>query len=157
MKTIKLILCALVALSTVFVSCKKNNEELSPAKDIAKSYNGLISMSVSGRPVGDTTVVTVTLVATSNDYVTVKLPAVGEGRMALPALDVAKVQVNTTNDDKYMLAETSFEQTIDSVTFTGALRGTVANEKLTLSYSVKPDAMPMNIDFVFTPQDALGK
>ncbi|MBQ9435451.1 MAG: hypothetical protein IJU33_04920 [Bacteroidales bacterium] len=124
---------------------------------IADRYQGSLVMSVMGKPYGEPADVTITLEASGKNSVTVKLPAVGEGRMALPALDIADVAVNTSDYNTFTLAETSFEQTVDSLHCTGTVKGSVVDGKLTLNYSVKPGDMPMNIDFVFTTKDAESK
>ncbi|MBR4217522.1 MAG: calycin-like domain-containing protein, partial [Bacteroidales bacterium] len=124
---------------------------------IADRYQGSLAMSVMGKPYGEPADVTITLEASGKNSVTVKLPAVGEGRMALPALDIADVAVNASDYNTFTLAETSFEQTVDSLHCTGTVKGSVVDGKLTLNYSVKPGAMPMNIDFVFTTKDAESK
>ena len=124
---------------------------------IADRYQGSLAMSVAGRPMGEPADVTITLEASGKNSVTVKLPAMGEGSMALPALDIANVAVNTSDYNTFTLAETAFEQTVDSLHCTGTVKGTVVGDKLTLNYSVKPGAMPMNIDFVFTTKEAESK
>lgn len=124
---------------------------------IADRYQGSLVMSVMGKPYGEPADVTITLEASGKNSVTVKLPAMGEGRMALPALDIADVAVNASDYNTFTLAETSFEQTVDSLHCTGTVKGSVADGKLTLNYSVKPGSMPMNIDFVFTTKDAESK
>lgn len=148
MKTTKMLLCAFVALTTLFTSCKKE-EMKSTDSYIAKTYQGSVVMTV-GSSSYDPFDAEIKLTGNGNNAVSLTLPEVSGGMSALPALTVTGINVNTSDYKKFTLSETSFEQTKDDVHYTGTVKGTVSDGKLTLNYSVKPGAMPMNINFVFT-------
>ena len=153
MKNIRLFMFVLVAMSTMFVGCKKNDEkeaEKTPTDSyVAKTYQGTVVMSV-GSSTYDPTNAEVILKGNGNNSVNITLPAVSGGMSQLPALTVKNVGVSTSDYKHFTLAETPIEQTVNDVHYSGKVSGSVADGNLTLNYSVKPGEMPMSINFVFT-------
>ena len=130
------------------ISGKSPEKKEKPAEDVSGTYQGTLTMSVSGTQQGsyDTTIV---LQADNDEKVSILFPAIGEGRMSVPEFRVKGVQVNEVSDSKYTLSETAIEFTDDDVKWAGKVSGNVTGNKLHLDYSLQPGAMPMTIDFAF--------
>ncbi len=144
MKTAKIITLVAVATVSLFAaSCGKD-----PAKEVEGNYDGTVVMAVSGATMG-TFEATVNVKSTSDDEVTVTLPAMGEGHMGMPELAITGVSVDK-DGSAYTLKKGEFTMTVGETPYTGTLDGTVKDSKLNFNCSVKPGAMPMAVDLVFT-------
>ena len=162
MKTSKILcVCTLAALTFITTSCKKDDDnnkvESKPvAQAIAKTYDGSVTMSVSGQEQG-TYNVSITIAADGENTAKITLPAAGSGMMALMECEVTGVNV-TKDGDSYTLIKDNYSTTLTkddgtTITYTGSINGTVgADKKLAMTYSIKPGAMPMSIDFVFSQE-----
>ncbi len=152
MKKAKMFLCALVALATLFTSCKKEEEKASTDSYVASTYKGSVVMSVGGTNY-DPFDAEIKLEGNGKNAVKLTLPEVSSGMSTIPALTVGNISVTTSDYKRFILSETSFDQTVNDTKYSGKVSGTVNDGKLTLNYSVKPGAMPMSINFVFTTND----
>ena len=120
-----------------------------PAYYVAGNYNGTVIYSV-GSTEYDPVAATVKLTKSGSGKVNIVLPEVGSGQMSIPALEISDIEVTTTDKEVFTLVEKEVSLTVGSVTYTGKVSGTYTNDSLTLNYSLKPGAMPMYINFVFT-------
>lgn len=144
MKTNKMLtLATFVALGLAAVSCGKDY-----SKDVEGNYDGTIVMAVSGATQGSFDA-TVAVKSTADNEVSVTLPAMGEGRMGMPELAVNGVTVDK-DGSTYTLKKGEFTITVGETPYVGSLEGTVKDGKLGFTCSVKPGAMPMNIDLTFS-------
>ena len=147
MKTNRILSTAMlfiVAFATI--SCSKENKEY--AKDVVGNYEGTIVMAVSGTTYG-THDVTVNVQSSSDDQVSMTIPAFGEGHMSMPELTVTGVVVDK-NGGTYTLKKDQFSISVDDVPYKGSIDGTVNDGKLSFSCPVTPGAMPMSVDLTFT-------
>lgn len=124
---------------------------------VADTYEGNIEMSIMNEPQGEPTLANITLEPTGNNAVNIILPSIGEGNMSIPSLIIPNIPIATSDHQTFTIVETSFEQTVDNRNYTGTITGAVSDSKLTLNYSIKPGAMPVNIICVFTTNDNNGK
>lgn len=118
------------------------------AENIAGTYDGTVTMSVRGETQGDPTEAKVIIASESENTVSITLPQMGEGRVSIPSFTVTGVAV-AENGKVYNIEKENISVTVESLQITGSLTGNVKNGKLNMSYSLKPGAMPMNIDFTF--------
>ena len=147
MKKNKILLTAVLYLLTLAsISCSKDGKEC--AKDVAGSYDGTLVMSVSGTNYGTFDMV-VDVKSTSDDQVSMTIPAFGEGHMAMPELTVTNVDVDK-DGSTYTLKKDQFTITVNEVPYKGSINGTVKDGKLTFTSPVTPGAMPMAVDLNFT-------
>lgn len=147
MKRSKILLAAVLSLLTfTAISCSEDDNEY--AKEVAGSYDGALVMSVSGTDYGTFDMV-VNVESTSDDQVTMTIPAFGEGHMAMPEFSVTNVSVDK-DGSTYTLKKDQFTFTVDEVPYKGSLNGTVKDGKLTFASAVTPGAMPMSVDLNFT-------
>lgn len=70
--------------------------------------------------------------------------------LSIPEISLSEVVISTTDKVVFTIEETEINTTIDSTNYVGTLNGVVDGDNLSLEYSVKPGAMPMSIDYVFT-------
>ena len=144
-KTVKTVMLAAVATLTLgFAACSKDY-----AKDIAATYEGTLVMSVGDNAIGDPADAKVIVAAESENTVSLTLPQVGDGGMGMPSMTVEGVSVSK-NKKVYSLSKNEISASVAGMEITGTLGGTVENDKLNLSYTLKPGSMPMSIDFTFT-------
>lgn len=141
------------------VSCDKDDEtteNTNPAvQAVSGTYNGTIIESIGGEN-RDTVNGTIVITPYGENAVSVTLPSFGEGAMALMKCVVENVTV-TANENAYTVSKENFEKTLtkadgSTIVYTGSIDGTVSNGCLTLSYDIKPGAMPMSIHFSFSQQ-----
>jgi hypothetical protein len=118
------------------------------AENIAGTYDGIVTMSVRGETQGDPTEAKVIIASESENTVSITLPQMGEGRVSIPSFTVTGVSV-AKNGKVYNIEKENISATVESMQITGSLVGNVESGKLNMSYSLKPGAMPMNIDFTF--------
>lgn len=136
-------LAVVAMLGLTMVGCSKDY-----ADKVTGSYEGTMKMSVQSTdyPSVDATVV---IKSEDENLVSITIPAMGEGRMAMPELTIGGVSVS--KDGKtYNLSKEEINITVEEIAWTGTLSGSVESEKLTLTTSLKPGAMPMSIDLTFT-------
>lgn len=150
MKRNKILLTAVLSLLTLAsISCSKDDKDGKEfAKDVAGSYDGTLVMSVSGTNYGTFDMV-VNVESTSNDQVSMTIPAFGEGHMSMPELTVTNVDVEKEGST-YSLKKDQFTITVGEVPYKGSINGTVQDGKLTFTSPVTPGAMPMSVDLNFT-------
>lgn len=147
MKTSKILLTLALSLLTIAnISCSKDDKEY--AKEVAGSYEGTLDMAVRGTSYGTFDLV-VNIESTSDDQVTMTIPAFGEGHMAMPELTVTNVSVDK-DGSTYTLKKDQFTITVNEVPYKGSINGTVKDGKLTFTSPVTPGAMPMAVDLNFT-------
>jgi hypothetical protein len=147
MKRSKILLAAVLSLLTfTAISCSEDDNEY--AKEVAGSYDGTLVMSVSGTDYGTFDMV-VNVESTSDDQVSMAIPAFGEGHMAMPELTVTNVDVDK-DGSTYTLKKDQFTITVNEVPYKGSINGTVKDGKLTFTSPVTPGAMPMAVDLNFT-------
>ena len=134
-KNLLFMLALLVSVSMVFVACDKDEESYASA--VAGTYNGTLSIKITGMNLPDQPsdiVVEKTGDALVKISSTITLP-IGEGEgqvMSIPAL-FENVKV-TKNGDKYEFSETKYE--IPSVATTTLSSGYVENKKISLNMDV---------------------
>lgn len=116
---------------------------------VAGNYDGTVAYGVGGTDY-DPVDATVKLTKSESGKVNIALPEIGSGQMSIPALEINDVEVTTTDNVVFTLVEKEVSLTVGSVTYAGKVSGTYTNDNLTLNYSLKPGAMPMYINFVFT-------
>lgn len=112
-------------------------------------YNGTLSYSVAGSQYPSTDA----KVILKKDYgntISITLPAVDGGMMSLPEVALSGVVISTTDNVNFKIEETEINATVGTTNYAGTLSGNIKGSALTLEYSIKPGAMPINIDFVFT-------
>ena len=130
-------------------------QEPSMAETVAGEYTGLMDMSVSGNSQGSSEM-TLTLAAADDGTLTISVPAMGSGAMAMPAFDITGVTVSESEngDGTYTLTLDEFTVPTESLTLTGSsLTGTVNDGQMKLTMNIQPGAMPMAITFTFDTQD----
>lgn len=117
---------------------------------IAGVYEGSLAMSVQGAAMGSDDNSKVTIKSQDNGKVEVTLAAFStEGGMGFQEdIVIADVDV-TVNDDVYTLSGT-VDTTSGTTKVTGSVEGTIKDGKGELKFVLKPGAMPMYIDCVFT-------
>ena len=144
-KTVKTaMIAAMAALTLGLGACSKDY-----AKDIAATYEGTLTMSVGDNPVGDPTEAKVIVAAEAENTVSITLPQAGDGGMGMPSMTVEGISVSK-NKKVYNLSKNDISVSLAGMEITGSLNGTVENDKLNLSYTLKPGSMPMSIDFTFS-------
>ena len=144
MKSIKtFVMAALAIVMFGFASC---NKEIKPAEEVAKIYVGTMTYGVSEMSEVEASV---ELKAQGDDKVSIVLPAIGEGMMSIPEITLNDITVSTTDNKVFAIAETEISQTEGTTNYVGTLSGEVNNGQLTLNYTLKPSAMPININFTF--------
>ena len=116
---------------------------------VAGNYKGTVAYSV-GSTEYEPVDATVKLTKSESGKVNIALPEIGSGQMSIPALEINDIEVTTTDNVVFTLVEKEVSLTVGSVTYAGKVSGTYTNDNLTLNYSLKPGAMPMYINFVFT-------
>lgn len=155
-KTIWLI-CGICLIAALGTGCKKENAEdedtgKSTGYYVSGTYEGKLSMTVSGTDQGslDTAV---TLIGEDGNKVSIALPAMGSGKMSIPAVTLTGIPLTTSDYRQFTIpsTEVAFTGGESGTKYTGKLEGNVTGAKLYLKYSLKPGAMPMNIDFEFVP------
>lgn len=144
---------AMMAIALCAVSCSDDDDKkediVIPAQEIAGTYNGTLSLSVSGTDQGSSDS---QVKITAEDGGTVQVLLVGgagEGAMSLPDITLPGVEVQTSDNVTYTLPESAIDVTVGSVKYTGSLQGTVKDEKANLVFTLKPGAMPMAITATF--------
>ena len=128
--------------------------EVSPTSKIVGDYTGIMNMSVMGSSQGSSEV-TLTLTEAEDGTLTVSVPAMGSGMMAMGAFDITGITVGESEngDGTYTLSLENFEAVAGETSITGSnLTGTVNGKNLNLTMDIKPGAMPMAITFTFTPK-----
>lgn len=128
--------------------------EVSPTSKIVGDYTGIMNMSVMGSSQGSSEV-TLTLTEAEDGTLTVSVPAMGSGMMAMGAFDITGITVGESEngDGTYTLSLENFEAVAGETSITGSnLTGTVNGKDLNLTMDIKPGAMPMAITFTFTPK-----
>ena len=120
-----------------------------PAFVVSGTYTGTLVYSVGTNEYDPVNDVVVKLVKADDAKVNVVLPEMGSGMMAIPSVELNDIDVTTSDNVTYTLAETEFSVTANSITYEGTISGTYTSDVLTLDYSMKPGAMPMNINFRF--------
>ena len=157
MRLNKLFVFAVALTALVATGCNKDEENESDntptpvAQAIAKSYDGIVSMTVGGTSGEAPAQITIAVDGQNSAIVT--LPAYGEGQMALMECAVKGVNV-TKNGDNYTLTKENFEETLTkgdgtTIVYSGSINGTVSGGRLNMTYGIKPGAMPMTINFTF--------
>lgn len=112
-------------------------------------YDGTLSYSVAGSQYPSTDA----KVILKKDYgntISITLPAVDGGMMSLPEVALSGVVISTTDNVNFKIEKTEINATVGTTNYAGTLSGNIKGSALTLEYSIKPGAMPINIDFVFT-------
>lgn len=119
---------------------------------VAGTYKGSLSMTVSGNDYGSTDT-SITLKGESGNKVSIALPAVGSGKMSIPSVTLTDIPLTTSDYQSFSIpsTEVAFTDSESGTRYAGTLEGRVSGEELHLSYSLKPGAMPMSIDFTFGP------
>ena len=143
-----------MAITFTFDTQAEPTPEVSPTSKIAGNYTGIMDMSVMGEPQGSSEM-TLTLTEADNGTLTVSVPAMGSGAMAMGAFEIAGVTVSESEsgDGTYMLSLASFEAVAGETNITGSnLTGTVNGESLNLTMDITPGAMPFSITFAFAPK-----
>lgn len=120
---------------------------------VAGKYSGNLVMSVSGQEYGNKEV-SITLKGQADNKASFVLPAMGEGQMSIPEITVTDINVTTSDYQTFSIPSQNITFTAAGVSYTGTIEGNEAQGSLHLKYSLKPGAMPMSIDFVFTPKAA---
>ena len=142
---------AMMAIALCAVACSdddnKKEDTVIPAQEVAGTYNGTLSLSVSGNDQG-TSDSQVKITAEEGGTVQVLLVA-GEGMMSLPDIAIPGIKVHTSDNVTYILPESAVDVTVGSVKYTGSLQGTIKDEKADLIFTLKPGAMPMAITATF--------
>ncbi|MDE6180408.1 MAG: calycin-like domain-containing protein [Phocaeicola sp.] len=138
-----------VTLCTVACGDDKTENVVNPAQEVAGTYNGVLSLSVSGNDQG-TSDSQVKISAEEGGTVQILLVGgAGEGTMSLPDITVPGIKVQTSDNVTYTFPESSIDVTVGSTKYTGSLHGAVKDEKADLVFILKPGAMPMAINAVF--------
>ena len=110
------------------------------AETVAGEYTGMMDMSVMGSSQGSSEQ-KLTLTAADNGTLTISMPSLGLGAMAMPAFDITGVNVSESEN-----GDGTYTLTLDEFT--------VPTESLMkLTMNIKPGAMPMAITFTFDTQD----
>lgn len=138
---------AMMAIALCVVACSdddKEEEVITPAQQVAGSYEGSLVMSV-GSTAYDPSDATFKFSAETNGTLTLVLPGSGSGAMAMPEITLKDVKVATTDNITYTIGETE----INEDKYVGKLSGTIKDNKATITYSITPGAMPFPINFEF--------
>ena len=145
-KTMMAMMLALVSMCVASSSCSSDDDDtVAAAKEIAGTYTSSLDMTVMGQA---STYDNVTMKIEAVDDATVKvtLPACGEGKMALPALEVPAVKATGSNG-AYAFSQESYAGTVtvngEEKKFTITLQGTLKDKTLTVNYSIQYGKMPM--------------
>ena len=147
MKRSNILLTAVFSVLTLLsISCSKDGKEY--AKDVVGNYDGTLVMSVSGTNYGTFDLV-VNVESTSDDQVSMTIPAFGEGHMAMPELTITNIDVDK-DGSTYTLEKDQFTITVNEVPYKGSVNGIVKDGKLTFTSPVIPGAMPMAVNLDFT-------
>ena len=147
MKTSKFLLTAVLSVLTLAtISCSKENKEY--AKEVVGNYDGSLVMSVSGTSYGSFDL-EVNVQSSSDDQVTMTIPAFGEGHMAMPELAITNVDVDKSGNT-YTLKKDQFTITVNEVPYKGSIDGTINDGKLNFTCPVTPGAMPMSVELSFS-------
>ena len=141
-------LLAITMMAFYAVSCSNNGNTIAVSKMVAGEYVGTVTMNV-GNTSFDPAEASVKLTADGDATVSIVLPEAGTGKMVIPSITINAVAVSTIDGMTYKLAETPYTQE-GSMSITGNVSGVVKNGNAQITYSAKPGAMPMNINFEFT-------
>ena len=142
----------MMTIALCVVACSdddKQEDVVTPAQEVAGTYNGTLSLSVSGNDQGMSDS-QVKITAEEGGTVQVLLVGgAGERAMSLPDIAVSGVKVQTSDNVTYSFPESAIDVTVGSTKYTGSLQGTVEDEKANLVFELKPGAMPMAITATF--------
>ena len=89
-----------------------------------------------------------TLTAADNGTLTISMPSLGLGAMAMPAFDITGVNVSESEN-----GDGTYTLTLDEFTVPTESLGTINDGQMKLTMNIKPGAMPMAITFTFDTQD----
>lgn len=149
MKYLKSFSASLFALFAIIAiaSCSDNNDEpgitsTASAKSVEGVYIGDLDCSVMGST--DTFAdLSFSIVATSDDTVTITLPAFGETPMELPSITVPDIKVTET-DRGTALTTTEVSGTTDTGrNYTCTLSGEFSDDIFNVKFNLQYGAMPM--------------
>lgn len=153
-------MAALVGIAAFgFACCEKDKDKDESAsvnlEAIAGEYQGTTSISVPAQPgvAIEPVEMAVTLTKQAAGKLTISIPEVSytmNGReMQLSAFSLAEVSVTEGEDGSILIPTTEIDQAVGGMQYTGALSGKAKGGKLSLTYSLKPGAMPFEILFEF--------
>lgn len=133
------------------VSCEKDNEpEINPAQDIAGTYNGKLELSVGTTTMDPVENSKVTIKSQGDGKAEITLAGFGEGAMSFQDIVIKDVVVTKGSNDTYSLTG-DIDAMSGTTNVTGKVEGTVIKGgKANITFGLKPGAMPMTINAVFT-------
>ena len=114
---------AMMAIALCAVACSdddnKKEDTVIPAQEVAGTYNGTLSLSVSGNDQG-TSDSQVKITAEEGGTVQVLLVgSAGEGMMSLPDIAIPGIKVQTSDNVTYTFPESAIDVTVGTVKYTG--------------------------------------
>lgn len=121
---------------------------------VAGTYKGTLDLSVGGEPSGSVEDETVTITYIEEDSTATLMlkgfPAMGASELG--DIEITGVNVTTTDYNTYTVAgevkaQTSFGA--NNITVTGTVSGTIVDGAASITFTLKPGAMPINITAVF--------
>jgi len=119
---------------------------------IAAVYEGSLALSVGGSDLDPVNESKVTIKSQENGKAEITLAGFSAGQMALQDIVITNVEVSTESDGSYTLAGT-IDATSGTTKVTGSMGGTIKEGKGSLTFTMKPGAMPMDIIAVFTSKE----
>lgn len=154
MKSLKPIFASLMLCTTftaVFTSCSNDDDDepaVPAAQSVVGTYHGDMICSVAG---SESTFedMTFTLTATDDATVNMVIPSFGNPPMQVPEITVAGIKVSGENGS-YTLASTQFDQEVNGRKCSGVVKGSFADNQLTVQYNLQFGAMPMPMICSFT-------
>ena len=149
-KTMMAMMLALVSMCVAFSSCSSDDDDNdgksnATADYVAGSYVSNLDMTVMTQTETYENA-TIKLEKVDDNTINVVLPAVGEGKMALPSITVPNLKVTGANGSYAFNVEGykgSLEVNGATKEFTITMSGAFVNGKLTLTYSLQYGTMPM--------------
>lgn len=147
-KTIFATMILSMGLVASFTSCSGNDDNNDPdepaAQSIAGTYSGNMTCTVMDSE-EEYENMSYVITATDDATVSIILPGFGTPPMQLPDVTLTDLKV-TGKDGAYTIAATEFSGTSDQgKAYSGDIKGSFANNTLTLEYRLQYGAMPMSM------------
>lgn len=140
----------------VFVSCSDDDDDDPVVTgNVTGTYSGTLNATVMATdcPMDGEYQLSI-LSQKDEDLVTVVLPQCSfttpgmPTAQTIPSVTVVDVDVDTYSDG-YTIKADEFNVTMDGVSYTGSINGTVSGGVAKINYSMVPGKMPMQINFTF--------
>lgn len=144
----------MAAIALGAMACSNNNEPGTEPVVLNGTYDGLVSMSVMGKNMGNS-FVSFKVTSVSDGVAKLTVPELGSGPMTISSFDIEDVSV-VKEGNTYKISKKENESiVVNEVNYTVSdVEGTVENGKADIHLKITPAAMGMAISLDFTTEYA---